>query len=232
LPPEGKVVAAVATAVAVVATPPTAVWAFAVQAALLLVVARTARVPLRTWLRRLTVELPFLLFALALPVLGTGPRVAVGPLSLSESGLLAAWALLVKGTLGVATSALLVATTTPSDLVRALERLRLPRVLVSIANFLLRYLEVLAADLARMRIARASRGDDPRWLWQVGGIARTAGALFVRSFERGERVLVAMLSRGYGEPVERERCAPGWWWPALALPLAAGVVAAVALLLR
>ena len=28
-------------------------------------------------------------------------------------------------------------------------------------------------------------------------LARSAGALFIRSFERGERVHLAMLSRGY-----------------------------------
>ena len=74
----------------------------------------------------------------------------------------------------------------------------MPRPIVGIASFMVRYGEVLAGDVRRMRIARLSRGDDPRWLWQVAGIARTAGALFVRSYERGERVYVAMLARGYG----------------------------------
>ena len=80
--------------------------------------------------------------------------------------------------------------------------------MVGIASFMVRYGEVLAGDLRRMRIARLSRGDDPRWLWQVRGIARTAGALFVRSYERGERVYVAMLARGYGfapEPAAARR---------------------------
>ena len=48
-----------------------------------------------------------------------------------------------------------------------------------------------------MRRARLSRGHDPRILWQAGAIARSAGALFIRSYERGERVHLAMLSRGY-----------------------------------
>ena len=47
------------------------------------------------------------------------------------------------------------------------------------------------------------RGDDPRWIWQVRALARTAGALFVRAYERGERVYVAMLARGYGFGVPR-----------------------------
>jgi cobalt/nickel transport system permease protein len=48
-----------------------------------------------------------------------------------------------------------------------------------------------------MRIASASRGfsaRDPRH-WPV--LAKGVGALFIRSFERGERVHLAMVSRGY-----------------------------------
>ena len=56
---------------------------------------------------------------------------------------------------------------------------------------------MLGADLARMRVARLSRGDDPRWLWQIRGAAATAGTLFIRAYERGERVYAAMLARGY-----------------------------------
>jgi cobalt/nickel transport system permease protein len=199
-----------------VATPREAFWAFAVDAVILLIVALAARVSLRRWARRCLVEVPFLLFAVFLPFVGTAPYVQVGPLLLSEPGLWGAWNIAVKGTLGVAASALLTATTTVPDL----------------ATFMIRYGEVLAADLARMRIARVSRGDDPRWLWQVRGLAQTAGALFVRSYERGERVYVAMLARGYGfGPVARagQQAPRRSWARALSVPAAAAVVCAAAL---
>jgi cobalt/nickel transport system permease protein len=51
--------------------------------------------------------------------------------------------------------------------------------------------------MQRMKVARESRGftaRNPRH-WPV--LARSAGALFIRSYERGERVHLAMLSRGY-----------------------------------
>ncbi len=48
-----------------------------------------------------------------------------------------------------------------------------------------------------MRMARISRGDSPRALHQVGAIAKGVGALFLRSYERGERVYLAMTSRGF-----------------------------------
>lgn len=234
LAPECKVVATVLFVFAVVATPREAFWAFAVDAAILVAVALVARVPLLRWGRRCLVEVPFLVFAAFLPFVGTAPYVEVGPLTLSEPGLWGAWNIAVKGTLGVAASALLTATTTVPDLLRALERMRVPRSLVAIATFMIRYGEVLADDLRRMRIARISRGDDPRWIWQVRAVARTAGALFVRAYERGERVYVAMLARGYGfDPAESTTVrAPGRSWArALSVPAAAAVVCATAAVL-
>ena len=92
---------------------------------------------------------------------------------------------------------LLAATTEPAALLRGLERLRLPQQLVQIMGFMLRYLEAVTDELRRMRIASASRGftaRNPRH-WPV--VAASVGALFIRSFERGERVHQAMVSRGY-----------------------------------
>lgn len=232
LAPECKVVAALLFVFAVVATPRTAIWAFAADAAILLVVAVLARVPVRQLACRMLIEVPFLAFAIFLPVVGHGPYVEIGFLTLSEPGLWGAWNIVVKGTLGVAATSLLTATTTVPELLHAMHGLRVPRALIGITAFMLRYGQVLADDLRRMRIARVSRGDDPRWLWQVAGIARTAGALFIRSYERGERVYVAMLARGYGfgPATDEVAGAPGRsWWTAMTAPVAAGLVCGVAL---
>ncbi len=235
LAPECKLVATVLFVFAVVATPRAAVWAFVADGLILVLIAVTARVPLGRWVRRLVIEVPFLAFAVFLPLVGGGPFVQVGFLSLSEPGLWGAWNIVVKGTLGVAATSLLTATTTVPELLHALERLRVPRPVVGIAGFMVRYGEVLADDLRRMRIARQSRGDDPRWLWQVMGIARTAGTLFVRAYERGERVYIAMLARGYGLGPDRPATAGAdaaparrAWVAALTAPVAAGLICAVA----
>jgi cobalt/nickel transport system permease protein len=234
LAPECKLVATVLFVFAVVATPREAIWAFGLDALVLLAVAVIARVPIGRWLRRLVIEVPFLAFAVFLPFVGRGPYVEVWFLTLSQPGLWGAWNIVVKGTLGVAATALLTATTTIPELLRALERLRLPRPLVGIASFMIRYGEVLTDDLRRMRIARLSRGDDPRWLWQVAGLAKTAGALFVRSYERGERVYIAMLARGYGlAPAfsDDDRAPRRGWATALTAPIAAAVICVTALAL-
>jgi cobalt/nickel transport system permease protein len=83
------------------------------------------------------------------------------------------------------------------DLLVGLQRLHVPALVTTIATLMLRYVDVIVAEAGRMRLARVSRGHDPRFLWQAGATARGVGALFVRSYERGERVHLAMLSRGW-----------------------------------
>lgn len=197
LPAQVKIVALFVFVLAVVSTPATAFWAFAVYVALLLGCVVLANLPAATVCRRLAVETPFVVFALVLPFVATGPRVDVLGVSLSESGVLGSWNVLAKGTLGVVAAIVLSATTAPRDLLAGLERLRLPSTLVAILSFMVRYLSVVSGDLQRMRIARESRGYSGGRAGQLKAVAAGAGALFVRSFERGERVHLAMQARGY-----------------------------------
>jgi cobalt/nickel transport system permease protein len=230
-PPQCKIAASLLFVFAVVATPREAVWAYGVYALLLLGLARVGRVPLPLLARRLVIEVPFVLFAVLLPVVGQGERVEVLGLPLAGEGLWAAWNILVKGTLGVTASLIVAATTPVPELLRGLERLRLPRAFTTIAGFMVRYADVIADELRRMRIARLSRGYDPRWIWQARAVAATAGTLFIRSYERGERVYLAMVSRGYAGsmPVLEDLAATRrQWLAALAVPAAAAVVALTA----
>ena len=111
--------------------------------------------------------------------------------------LVAGVALLIKGTIGVLASLTLAATTEPQDLLRGLQRLRTPDLVVQIMGFMIRYLDVVTDELSRMMTALRSRGCDPRSPRHWPVLARSLGALFIRSYERGERVHLAMLSRGY-----------------------------------
>ncbi|MDI6911593.1 cobalt ECF transporter T component CbiQ [Nocardioides sp.] len=204
-----KVLALLAFAVVVVATPRDAYALFAAYAVLLGVVIGVSRVPPTYLLKRTVVELPFVVFAVLLPFVATGPQTEVLGIGVSQHGLEAGIALLVKGTLGVLASLTLAATTEPQDLLVGLERLRVPQQLVQIMAFMVRYLDVVGGEMQRMRVARESRGfsaRDPRH-WPV--LARSAGALFIRSYERGERVHLAMLSRGYTGRMPAEDSRPG-----------------------
>ena len=192
-----KVLALLGFMLLVVATPGDWLPAFAGYLAALVGVVAVSRVPATYLLKRMVVEVPFVVFALLMPFIATGPRVDVLGVTVSESGLTAAWALLVKGTLGVLASLTLAATTEPRDLLAGLERLRVPNLLVQIMGFMVRYLDVVTDEMRRMRVARESRGFTARDVRHWPVIARSAGALFIRSYERGERVHLAMLSRGY-----------------------------------
>ncbi|MGH9229784.1 MAG: cobalt ECF transporter T component CbiQ [Acidimicrobiales bacterium] len=231
LAPEVKVAATVAYVSAVVATPREALWALGGDAALLAGVVALAGLPPALVAGRLRIEIPFLLFAAFMPFTGAGPRVDVLGASLSEPGLWAAWNIVAKGTLGVVASIVLAATTPVADLLRGLDRLHVPRVITAIAGFMVRYLGIVAGEGRRMHVARQSRGYDPRWLWQARGMAASAGTLFVRSYERGERIYLAMLARGYDgsmPDLAGRRASASAWWPA-ALPLVAWAMAVTAL---
>ena len=173
-----------------------------------------ARIPLLWMLPRMLIEAPFFVLALLLPFAEGGERVSVAGLQLSVSGLYAAWGIVIKGTLGVAASLTVASTTTARELPVALSRLRVPAVFVSVLTLMIRYIDVLTAEARRMRMARISRGDSPRMLHQVGATAKGVGSLFLRSYERGERVYLAMLSRGFDGRVPQLAVGAGCTAPA------------------
>jgi cobalt/nickel transport system permease protein len=217
--PQVKLAGLILFVLAVVTTPPEAVWAFSIYAAILVTLVGIASIPPRFFLTRLTIDLPFVLFAFLLPFVGEGPRVDFGFLSLSSAGLLGAWNIVVKATLGAGASVLLAATTEASDIITGLRKLKVPIVLTAIAAFMIRYLDVIAGEMRRTRIAMTARGYDPSWVAQIRPLATAAGALFIRSYERGERVHQAMLARGFvGEFPDAldDRAGVVRWWPAMA----------------
>jgi cobalt/nickel transport system permease protein len=224
LPPHCKIAAVLCFVLAVVSTPREAVWAFGGYALLLTGVAAIARIPAGFVLKRLLIEVPFVAFAVLMPFVAGGPYVEVLGLPLSESGLWGAWNILAKGTLGVAASVLLAATTELRALLLGLQRLRMPPLLVQIASFMIRYGDVISDELRRMKIARASRGFQARGVRHWGVLAKSAGALFIRSYERGERVHLAMVSRGYAGSmpvIDDVTATRAQWSYAAALPAAA-----------
>jgi cobalt/nickel transport system permease protein len=197
VPAHLKLVTLVGFMLVVVATPNDWYAAFAAYAVVLGAVVAASRVPPTYLAKRMVVEVPFVVFALLVPFVAQGPTTDVLGVPLSVPGLEAAAGLLVKGTLGVLAALTLAATTEPDELLRGLQRLRLPDLLVQITGFMIRYLDVVTGELTRMTTAMRSRGCDPRSPRHWPVLARSLGALFIRSYERGERVHLAMLARGY-----------------------------------
>ncbi|MFJ8075301.1 cobalt ECF transporter T component CbiQ [Streptomyces sp. NPDC096176] len=224
LPAHCKLLAVLGFVLVVVSTPREAVWAFALYAVLLGAVAAVARIPAGFLLKRLLIEIPFVAFALLMPFVVPGERTEFLGIPLSVPGLWGAWNILAKGTLGVAASVILASTTELRSVLNGLQRLRLPPLLVQIASFMIRYGDVITDEMRRMSIARRSRGFEARGVRHWGVLAKSAGALFIRSYERGERVHLAMVSRGYTGtmPVLDEvRATRAQWSYAAVLPVTA-----------
>ncbi|MEU9358597.1 cobalt ECF transporter T component CbiQ [Streptomyces sp. NPDC048301] len=227
LPPHCKLAAVLCFVVVVVSTPREAVWAFGLYAVLLAAVAAVARIPAGFLLKRLLIEVPFVAFALLMPFVVPGEHTEILGVSVSVPGLWGAWNVLAKGTLGVAASVLLASTTELRALLLGLQRLRLPPLLVQIASFMIRYGDVITDELRRMSVARRSRGFEARGVRHWGVLAKTAGALFIRSYERGERVHLAMVSRGYTGTmpvIDEVTASRAQWAHAAALPVLALLV--------
>ena len=104
---------------------------------------------------------------------------------------------LLKANLCLLTTIWLSQTTPFTDLVRVLQRLRVPWLFVTTLTLMHRYLFVLADEAERMRRARASRTFTRGRRFQWLALSSVVGQLFVRTSERAERIYNAMCARGW-----------------------------------
>ena len=126
-----------------------------------------------------------------------GETWALGPLTVHEQGLEVFGAVAIKAIIGTVSAVLLGATTTFPSVLRGLEAMRVPRLLVLIAAFMYRYLFVIVEEAGRMRAALTARAYRPRTALHAAALGRVATAMFLRTYSRGERVYQAMVARGY-----------------------------------
>jgi cobalt/nickel transport system permease protein len=169
-----------------------------------------AGVPLRWFLGRSVIAVPFVLAALPLPFTIHGTPIAQLPVvqwEVSREGLMQMTAVIMKSWVSVQAAILMASVTRFDRLLWGLRGLHLPKILVSVIGLMYRYLFVLADEVLRLGRARTARSGvlagrhPPGMIWQAQTTGHLAGTLFVRSLERSERVYLAMASRGYqGEP--------------------------------
>jgi cobalt/nickel transport system permease protein len=206
LDPRAKILGIVAVTVVAVTTP-LAQWpVYLACAAVLAAFAAAGHVSARELWRRARFVLPLVAALVAfVPFVRTGgSEYIVGPLTLHEAGLAVAITVAIKALIGTLAAVLLGATTSFPAVLRGLEAMRAPRVFVLIAAFMHRYLAVIVEEVSRMRAALAARGFRPRTALRAGASGRVAGALFLRTYGRGERVYLAMLARGYRGTMPQE----------------------------
>jgi cobalt/nickel transport system permease protein len=219
-----KVVVALSLIVGITLTPTGAWVANAALWALVASLAAVGRLGVWRVARRGGIVLPFALAAATLLFTTPGnPLLTFAGLTVTASGAFRFATILLKSWLAVQVALILSMTTPFTDLLWALNCLHVPSTLVAIISFMYRYLFTLQDEAARLARARTARsgvlsgqrsGGGMAWRAQVAG--GMVGNLFLRSYERSERVVAAMLARGYSGEM-RTLDPPPLTWRAIGL---------------
>ncbi|HEV3168010.1 MAG TPA: cobalt ECF transporter T component CbiQ [Isosphaeraceae bacterium] len=185
-----KLVAAGLFVVLIVATPVGAWRLMAAEGLVLAFLVGLSGVPPRELLARWAGFLVLVGFLAAMVALSHPERERLGTLAV-------ALAIVAKNSLAFLTVLVLANVTPFRRLLTAMGRLGTPPVLVATLQFMYRYLYVLTDELDRMVKARRSRTFRRSGRLDWGILTGLIGVLFLRSFERGERVHAAMVARGW-----------------------------------
>lgn len=203
LDPRSKLVATLAFIIAVVLTPSGSWLVYGLYLVIIATLIALSRVPPTYILKRSLVIIPFvLLVAIFIPFFKEGEvagsyNLWLWQVSVTHSGLQILWNILAKAWLSILSLILLTSTTKFKSLLKGLEQLRMPRVIVMLLSFMYRYIFLLTDEVMRMMQARDSRSFGSRRMRQIRTIGNMIGTLFIRSYERGERVYAAMMARGF-----------------------------------
>jgi cobalt/nickel transport system permease protein len=166
-----------------------------------LVLTRLGRLPARRVAERLgLLALAVVPFLLVLPFTldPAGPGWDVGPVRASEKGVMAGLGVVFR-CLAVGTLAVVLVGTAPLPrTLAAAHALKVPGVLVQVAQLAYRYAFLLFAEARRVRMAIRARGFRPRTnAHTYRTLGRAAGAVLVRGGDRAEAVAAAMTARGF-----------------------------------
>lgn len=229
--PRLKIIAAVSLILLIGLTPVGRIGSYLGFFVLIMALAVAAR--LNPWdvFKRSFVAIPFALAAVSLLFTIPGQplgRIPVIGWTITEEGAVRFVSIMLKSMISIQAGVILVLTTHLTDMLWGLGELRVPRILVAVISFMYRYIFVLADEALRLTRARDSRSAVIRGnqvlgqslVFRARTTGRMIGNLFLRSFERSERVYQAMVSRGY-QGVMKHLAAPS---PRPAEILATGVV--------
>jgi cobalt/nickel transport system permease protein len=204
LAPRTRVLCTLLAVFAIALTPDGRWWTWAIYGLGVLGVIGLSRVTLPVLLKRIAVEFAFIAVILLGTLFQGGGEVvwAWGPLKITTEGLTVLGSVTIKALFSLLMLNVLTLTTSIPALLNALVALRVPPLLVAIMASMYRYINVLVREFNAMQRAAASRNFSGNDRWQRRVIGNMMGALFIRTYERGERVYQAMLARGYqGVPI-------------------------------
>lgn len=198
-----KIIVLVAWVVMMVLTPAARWWQITGYVAFLGGMVLVSRVPVGYLLVSALRVLPFVLATIVLvPFMREGRELAglsLGAfrLGVTDRGLAVFLNVLVRSYLGVLAMLCLVSTTPFSRLLEGMERLRVPRIMIAVLSFLYRFLFVLVDQAGRIKRARDARSFGAHGPGQLRVLGHMVASLFVRTWQRSERVYQAMCARGF-----------------------------------
>jgi cobalt/nickel transport system permease protein len=199
LTPRNRVICSLLFVLATALTPNGHWWTWVVYGSGLALLLFLTEITLPVLLKRVAIESSFLVVVLIGALFRSDGIVLWhwGWLRVTDVGLMVLGSVTLKAMLCLLMLNLLVLTTAIPALLHALVALRMPPLLVAIFAAMYRYIYVLLEEFSTMRRAAASRnlmGSNRHQRLVVGNMI---GSLFVRTYDRGDRVHQAMLSRGY-----------------------------------
>jgi cobalt/nickel transport system permease protein len=209
LDPRIKVVITIAFIISNALLPDGAWIAFALAWLFILIANAFSQLGIGFTFRRSFIAFPFALAAITVLFSIPGKPVSsfqflMWNFTITDAGLLRFVSIVIRSWLSVQMAILLVAVTEFPKIIHALTHLRVPAIITMIISFLYRYLFVLTDEVMRLLRARQARsaaspgqrsGGSMQWRARIAG--HMAGQLFLRSYERSDRIYNAMLSRGY-----------------------------------
>uniref|UniRef100_Q07IL8 Cobalt ABC transporter, inner membrane subunit CbiQ n=1 Tax=Rhodopseudomonas palustris (strain BisA53) TaxID=316055 RepID=Q07IL8_RHOP5 len=193
-----RIVAAAAFAVTVVSLTQLAPLLLALTGAMGIML--LAHLPIASTLRRVVAMDAFIVFMiLMLPFTVPGePMFTVVGFPASQEGIVEATTIALKANAVVLAAMALLSSLEPVAFGRALARLGMPKPLVHLILFNVRYIDVLSREQQRLRIAMRARGFRPansRHTYVSYGYL--IGMMLIRALERSERIMKAMKCRGF-----------------------------------
>ena len=185
-----KLIAALALIVGLIAVPVAAWRWYGIAGLVLAFVIGLSGIPPRELARRWLGLFVLVAFLVVMIAPAHPERARYGLAAVSAS-------ILIKNGLALMTMIVLAGTTPFPQLLMGLRRLGMPPVLVATLQFMERYRHVLVDEVDRMATARRARTFGGRGILTWGLLGGLIGMLFLRTFERAERVHDAMIARGW-----------------------------------
>ncbi|MEM7117279.1 MAG: cobalt ECF transporter T component CbiQ [Chloroflexota bacterium] len=125
---------------------------------------------------------------------------ALGPLTVRQEGVALAALIAVRLFCIVTLAFVMFGTDTFIRTIAALRALKFPDIMADMVLLTYRYLNEIGSFFGQMQVAARIRGFQGGIfsLKNIGTLAALVGHLFIRSYEKSERVYKAMVLRGYG----------------------------------